>query len=145
VPGSRPQIPPPDGTLTADRGRGHFGLRVGPRRWPPAAAPGEAHNSLLGVVSCDSAYQGLARRAARLRLQIDVIKNPSRHQFVAVYPRWIVERSFAWLSAHRRLGQRDLEHTIQSAETWVKVAAIAFMLDRLAPKPDSPQSRRQMH
>lgn len=102
-------------------------------------------NSLLGVVSCDSAYQGLARRAARLRLRIDVIKNPSRHQFVAVYPRWIVERSFAWLSAHRRLGQRDLEHTIQSAETWVKVAAIAFMLDRLAPKPDSPQSRRQMH
>lgn len=100
-------------------------------------------NSLLGLVSCDSAYQGLGRRVARLRLRIDIVKNPSRHQFIAVYPRWIVERSFAWLSAHRRLGKRDLEHTVEAAETWIKVAAIASMLDRLAPKPDTPQARSQ--
>jgi transposase len=94
-------------------------------------------------VWCDSAYQGRARRVARLRLCIDIVKNPSRHQFIAVYPRWIIERSFAWLSAHRRLGQRDLEHTIEAAETWIKVAAIATMLDRLAPKPATPQARSQ--
>ena len=100
-------------------------------------------NSLLGLVWCDSAYQGLARRVGRLRLRIDIVKNPSRHQFIPVYPRWIIERSFAWLSAHRRLGKRDLEHTIEAAETWIKVAAIASMIDRLAPKPDTPQTRNQ--
>jgi hypothetical protein len=46
-------------------------------------------------------------------------------------------------AAHRRLGKRDLEHTIEAAETWIKVAAFACMLDRLAPKPDTQQARNQ--
>ncbi|MDQ3453695.1 MAG: IS5 family transposase [Actinomycetota bacterium] len=97
-------------------------------------------NAMLGIVRCDSAYHGLARRAARLRLLIEVVANPSRHEFIPVRYRWIVERSFAWLSAHRRLGKRDLEHTVESAEAWIKVAAIASMLDRLAPRAGSPQA-----
>jgi hypothetical protein len=52
----------------------------------------------------------------------------------------VIERSLAWLSAHRRLGKRDLEHTIAAAEAWIKVAAIASMLDRLAPRTNSPQA-----
>ena len=98
-------------------------------------------NSMLGVVRCDSGYQGLDKRAASLRLKIEIVKNPSRHTFIPVRDRWIVERSLAWLSAHRRLGKRDLEHTVAAAQTWVKIASIAMMLDRLHPKPDSPQSR----
>ena len=97
-------------------------------------------NSLLGIVRCDAGYQGLDKRTANLRLKIEIIKNPSRHDFIPVRDRWVVERSFAWLSAHRRLGKRDLEHTTQAAETWVKVASIAMMLDRLHPKPNTPQS-----
>ena len=54
--------------------------------------------------------------------------------------RWIVERSLAWFSAQRRLGKRDLEHTVINAETWVKVASIAMMLNRLHPKPGTPQA-----
>ena len=75
-------------------------------------------NSMLGVVRCDSGYQGLDKRAASLRLKIEIIKNPSRHTFIPVRDRWIVERSLAWLSAHRRLGKGDLEHTVAAAETW---------------------------
>ena len=80
-------------------------------------------NSMLGIVRCDSAYQGLQRRVDNLRLHIEVVKNPSRHEFIPVKHRWVVERTFAWLSAHRRLGKRDLEHTVAAAETWVKVAS----------------------
>jgi transposase len=98
-------------------------------------------NSMLGVVRCDAGYQGLAKRAGRLRLRIEIVKNPSRHTFVPVRHRWVVERSLAWLSAHRRLGKRDLEHTVAAAEAWVKIASIAMMLDRLHPKPGTPQSR----
>ena len=97
-------------------------------------------NSMLGVVRCDSGYQGLDKRASALRLKIEVVKNPSRHEFIPVKHRWVVERTFAWLSAHRRLGKRDLEHSVAAAETWVKVASIAIMLDRLFPKPGTPQS-----
>lgn len=97
-------------------------------------------NSMLGIVRCDAGYQGLDKRAASLRLKIEIIKNPSRHTFIPVRDRWVVERSLAWLSAHRRLGKRDLEHTVIAAETWVKVASIAMMLDRLHPKPDTPQA-----
>ena len=44
------------------------------------------------------------------------------------------------MGAHRRLGKRDLEHTVVAAETWVKIASLAIMLDRLCPKPGTPQS-----
>ncbi|MGB3676129.1 MAG: IS5 family transposase [Candidatus Nanopelagicales bacterium] len=97
-------------------------------------------NSMLGVVRADSGYQGLDKRAARLRLKIEIVKNPSRHTFIPVKHRWVVERSLAWLSAYRRLGKRDLEHTIIAAETWVKVASIGMMLARLCPSPNSPQA-----
>jgi len=98
-------------------------------------------NSMLGVVRCDAGYRGLDKRAARLRLKIDIVPNPSRSTFIPVRDRWIVERSLAWLSAHRRLGKRDLEHTVAAAETWIKIASIAMMLDRLHPKPGTPQDR----
>ena len=97
-------------------------------------------NSMLGIVRCDAGYQGLDKRAASLRLVIEIVKNSSRHTFIPVRDRWVVERSFAWLSAHRRLGKRDLEHTTAAAETWVKIASIAMMLDRLHPKANTPQA-----
>ncbi|HMS48570.1 IS5 family transposase [Candidatus Neomicrothrix sp.] len=97
-------------------------------------------NSMLGIVRADSGYRGLAKRAERLRLKIVIVKNPSRHAFIPVKHRWVVERSLAWLSAYRRLGKRDLEHTTIAAETWIKVASIAMMLARLHPTPNSPQA-----
>lgn len=48
--------------------------------------------------------------------------------------RWVVERTFAWLSRFRRLA-RDYEGLPRSSEAFIHVAAIRFFLKRLAPFP----------
>jgi putative transposase len=45
--------------------------------------------------------------------------------------RWIVERTFAWLSTFRRLA-KDYELLPSSEETWIYLAMIRIMLRRLA-------------
>lgn len=44
--------------------------------------------------------------------------------------RWIVERTFAWLSFSRRLS-KDYEHNPKSSETHIKIVMIRIMLKRL--------------
>ena len=48
--------------------------------------------------------------------------------------RWVVERSFAWLSRFRRLA-RDYEGLPRSSEAFIQVAAVRLLLKRLAPFP----------
>jgi transposase len=45
--------------------------------------------------------------------------------------RWIVERTFAWLSTWRRLA-KDYELLPSSEEAWIYLAMIRIMLRRLA-------------
>lgn len=45
---------------------------------------------------------------------------------------WIVKRSFAWLGRHRRLS-KDYEYRVQTAETFITIAACAQMVRRIAP------------
>ncbi|MCS6267385.1 MAG: transposase [Vampirovibrio sp.] len=47
------------------------------------------------------------------------------------YKRWIVERTFAWLTGYRRLS-KDFERTISSAEAFVKIAHCKLLLNRLS-------------
>ena len=50
----------------------------------------------------------------------------------AVLPcRWVVERTFAWVTKYRRLNL-DYERRIDHAEAMVKLAMIGLMLRRLA-------------
>jgi putative transposase len=58
--------------------------------------------------------------------------------FVVVPKRWTVERTFAWIGRNRRLS-KDYEKTISSSEATVKLANIALLVRRLAPK-DPPQT-----
>jgi transposase len=46
--------------------------------------------------------------------------------------RWIVERTFAWISRFRRLA-RDYEGLPSSSEAFIQVASIRLFLTRLAP------------
>ncbi len=43
---------------------------------------------------------------------------------------WIVERIFAWLNRNRRLS-KDYEYAVQTSETFIDIAAIRLMLNRL--------------
>ena len=86
----------------------------------------------LTKVFADAAYAGLAARAgAELGVTVDIRRRPEgTHWFVPLQPLWRVERTFAWLCRNRRL-RHDYEATVTSSQTFVHVAAVAFMLNRL--------------
>lgn len=52
-----------------------------------------------------------------------VIQRCQQRIFKVLPRRWIVERTFAWLSQSRRLS-KDYEVSVLSAETFVKIACI---------------------
>jgi putative transposase len=57
---------------------------------------------------------------------------PSRPSGFGVLPRrWVVERTFAWLSTWRRLA-KDYELLPSSEEAWIYIAMIGIMVRRVA-------------
>lgn len=50
--------------------------------------------------------------------------------FQVIKKRWIVERTFAWMSFSRRL-VKDYEHNPKSTEAHIKIVMIKLMLKRL--------------
>ena len=63
---------------------------------------------------------------------IEIIKRSDTALGFKVLPRrWVVERTFAWLGRCRRLA-KDFEATIASAEAWIFIASIRFMVRRMA-------------
>ena len=51
--------------------------------------------------------------------------------FTVLYRRWVVERTFAWMSRCRRLG-RDCGRSLASSVAWAQLAACRFLFRRLA-------------
>ena len=67
-----------------------------------------------------------------VKTTIEVVRKPKGQQGFAVIPRrWAVERTFAWLTSHRRLA-RDYERHPATAEAIIRWAAIATMTRRIA-------------
>lgn len=96
------------------------------------------------------ADQGFAGRlldwAARtLNMVIDIVRKPPEQRGFEVHPkRWVVERTLAWLTAHRRLA-RDYERDPEVSEELIRWAAINQMLRRIARgKPAQRQQRRTL-
>lgn len=87
----------------------------------------------LVTVVTDKGYRGrLARQLARLGLTHQLgSRPPSARGFVPVAKRWVVERTFAWLTGFRRLAI-DYEFTPRSHETWLLIANMTLCLNRLA-------------
>ena len=55
--------------------------------------------------------------------------------FQAVRTRWVVERTFAWISRQRRMS-RDYERTPESSEAMIYISMIRIMLKQLFPVPN---------
>ena len=70
---------------------------------------------------------------AKLGLVHQIGSRPlSTRGFVPVAKRWVVERTFAWLTGFRRLAI-DYKFTPRSPETWLLIANLTMCLNRLAP------------
>ena len=76
-----------------------------------------------------------------LRTILEVVrKAPDQKGFAVIPRRWVVERSLAWLTAHRRLA-RDYERHPATSEAMIRWAAISGMVRRLSRgKPARRQS-----
>jgi transposase len=102
-----------------------------------------AKGTLLGLylaspncrfVFADAGFAGrLVDWAAQtLRTTIDIVRKPADQKGFAVLPRrWAVERTLAWLTAHRRLA-RDYERHPATSEAMIRWTAIGLMTRRLA-------------
>jgi putative transposase len=49
--------------------------------------------------------------------------------------RWVVERTFSWLSQNRRLS-KDYERLCETSEACIHVAMICLMVRRLVPRDE---------
>jgi transposase len=81
--------------------------------------------------------------ATRLQMRVEIVRKPAEQRGFAVHPkRWVVERSLAWLTAHRRLA-RDYERDPAVSEAFIRWAAINTMIRRLdRGRPAKRQTRR---
>jgi len=78
-------------------------------------------------------YGWVAQNAA---WELTIIRRPKDAKGWVVLPiRWTVERTFAWLDKCRRLSL-DREKTVLSSESFIQLAMIKLMLNRIKPKAD---------
>ena len=88
----------------------------------------------LRKIWVDGAYRGqlLVWVVAHFWFVLEpVLRRDAQKGFVVLPHRWIVERTFAWLSCCRRLS-KDYEVLPKSSETMIYLAMIRLMLRRLA-------------
>lgn len=90
--------------------------------------------SRMKAVWADGAYQGndLANWVRSLLhwSWIVIKRNDNIQGFVVIPKRWVVERTFAWLSFNRRLS-KDYEKHTQNSESMIYLAMTQLMLKRL--------------
>jgi len=84
------------------------------------------------LVWADAGYTAgkLTAWAASLKLTICIVAKRDPHTFEVLPRRWVVERTFAWISKHRRT-VRDYESLPASHEAMILWAMIALMTRRL--------------
>jgi transposase len=59
------------------------------------------------------------------------VERPSGTRGFSVVPRrWVVERTFSWISRNRRMS-KDYERKVQTSETLIQVAMIRLLMTRL--------------
>jgi putative transposase len=93
--------------------------------------------SRVRVVYADNKYHNHALYgwvAENVSWKLDIIRRPQGAKgWVKLPIRWTVERTFAWLGKCRRL-TKDRERTTASSESFIRLAMIQLMLNRIQPK-----------
>jgi transposase len=81
-----------------------------------------------------------------VKTTVEIIRKPADQQGFVVHPkRWVVERSLAWITAHRRLA-RDYERDPETSEALIRWVAINTMVRRLdRGRPAERQTRRLLN
>ena len=84
------------------------------------------------LIWADSVYAGkLGPWAASMKMTLQIVARRKAHTFEVLPRRWVVERTFAWISKHRRT-VRDYETLPASHEAMILWAMTALMASRLA-------------
>jgi transposase len=89
-------------------------------------------------IFADAGYQGpkMARVVADTGCwTLQIVKRSDLHRFIVLPKRWIVERTFAWISRNRRLA-RDFERYARTVAAFIRLAMIRLMLKR-STRPSS--------
>ena len=95
----------------------------------------------LVLIWGDKHYGGdlSAETEAAFGIVIAVVSKPPEQQGFVVQPRrWVVERSFGWLTPCRRLA-RDYEREPTYSEAWIYLAESHRLLKQLAPDTSLPR------
>jgi transposase len=87
----------------------------------------------ITLVWADGGYAGklLDWAQANLRLTVEIVKRTAAHAFVVLRRRWVVERTFAWITRSRRT-VRDYERLEDHHAAMVYWSMIIIMTRRLA-------------
>jgi transposase len=95
----------------------------------------------IRLIWADAAYAGkLTAWAATMKITMQIVAKRDRHTFEVLPRRWVVERTFAWISKHRRT-VRDYEQLPASHEAMILWAMIALMTRRLTQPPELSDAR----
>ncbi|MFD1048629.1 IS5/IS1182 family transposase, partial [Kibdelosporangium lantanae] len=89
----------------------------------------------LRLVWADGGYTGTLLTWARTRLGliIEIVKRPATPHFTVLPRRWVVERTLAWITRHRRC-VRDHERLRHHHEAMVRWAMIRTTSQRLTQR-----------
>ena len=96
----------------------------------------------LQVITADSAYHReiLYEYVARQWYKMQISSRPEGATgFVPLRHRWVVERTFGWLTQHRR-NVKDYERTYESSESQVYISSVRLMVRRLSKVNITPGS-----
>lgn len=65
-----------------------------------------------------------------LGYQIEIVKRTEEHKFKVLPKRWIVERTFAWISFHRRMA-KDYERLDNTGIAFIQLAMARLMINKI--------------
>ena len=94
----------------------------------------DATGDAVSLAYVDQGYTGqvVAQDAAAEGIELEVVKLPeAKRGFVLLPRRWVVERSFAWMTRCRRL-VKDYERLAQTLAGFHVVAFVGYMLKQAA-------------